>query len=193
MVKIWRPDLNYGWAEGGIVDNEQGSAFESVSLNTPTGQRVQGEFSNLKMEISTEPPNVHVDYFTCGTLLMVSDALKMVLEEFRVNAQYISFGILVDGKPSDRAFFCCNILDTVECLDFDRGEYTFWQKAGFSDRVDSIKKLAIDENKVVGYHLFRIAKGAEYIICLSDSLAKRIENGGFLGIMFIPPEEWSFC
>lgn len=193
MVKIWRPDLDYGYAEGGIVDNEQGSTFESVYLNSPTGQKIQGAFSNLKMQISTEPPNVRIDYFTCGALLMVSDALKAVLEEFRVSAQYISFGILVDGKPSDRAFFCCNILDTIECLDFDRGEYTFWQKAGFSDHVDRIKKLAIDENKVVGYHLFRIAKGAEYLICVSDILANRIAEAGFCGIRFVSPEEWSFC
>lgn len=99
----------------------------------------------------------------------------------------------MDGKLCDRAFFCCNILDAVECLDFDRGEYTFWQKAGFSDHVDSIKKLAIDEDKVVGYNLFRIAKGAEHIICVSDALANRIENGGFLGIKFVPPEEWNPC
>lgn len=192
VVKLWRPDLDYGYAEGGIAEDQQGSAFEEVYLGTHHGEPVLGQFSNLKMEISLDPPDAQPDYFTCGTMLMVSEPLKALLEEFTLNVQYIPFDIIPEGKEvPDRVFYYCRILDVVECFDFDRGEYTFFQKEGFYDRVDQIKKLVIDEKKADGYHLFRIAKGGERFICVSDALANRIEEGGFRGIKFVPPEEWN--
>ncbi|MBN9121749.1 MAG: hypothetical protein J0I06_21855, partial [Planctomycetes bacterium] len=86
----------------------------------------------------------------------------------------------------------CNILDVVECLDHDRGEYTYWEKTGFTDHVDAIKRLAIDEEKAAGHDLFRIAKGGEYIVCASDRVADRIAERELTGVRFVEPCDWQF-
>jgi len=117
-----------------------------------------------------------------------------VLVEFEVLAEFLPFHVIYNGlEYTDRKFYFCNILDIVECLDLKRGEYTFHHKAGFTDHVDKIKKLAIDEEKVAPYHLFRIAKGAEYIVCVSDALANAIEQNDLTGSVFVKPEDWTFC
>lgn len=106
MVKIWRPNLDYGWAEAGITDSEQGIIFGNVSLNTRTGNRLVGVFSNLKMEVSVDTDDIWLDSFMCGSALVVSGKLKMLLEEFGTNVQYIAFEIFsTNTQLSGKTFF----------------------------------------------------------------------------------------
>jgi hypothetical protein len=150
-----------------------------------------GRIPKMRLEIlSNNPP---ADYFDVGTLFVASEHLKAVLDEFKVHAEFLPLHIIYDGKEyTERNFYFCNILDCVECLDFTRGKYTFWKKPGFTDEVDKIKNLAIDEKKASGHNLFRIAKGAEYIVCASDRLAGRIEDLKFTGMRFVEPKDWRF-
>lgn len=192
MVKIWRPNLDYGWAEAGITDSEQGIIFGNVSMNTRTGNRLVGVFSNLKMEVSVDTDDIWLDSFMCGSALVVSGKLKMLLEEFGTNVQYIAFEIFsTNTQLSGKTFFYSNILDVVECLDLERGDYSFWKKEGFTDHVDGINRLVINEKKAEGNHFFRIAKGAEYIICVSEELARTILTARMQGMKFVEPNNWN--
>ena len=136
---------------------------------------------DMTLEVYSEYPPA--DYFEPGTVFTVSDRLKAMLEEFKVRAEFFPVRVAYEGRDyTERAFFFCNILDCVECLDLNRGEYTFWKKPGFTDRVDAIKRLALDESKVAGHDLFRIGKGAEYIVGVSDRLGSRIAQQRYTGV-----------
>jgi hypothetical protein len=148
-------------------------------------------FPNIHVEILSDHPPA--DFFYVGGLFVVSEQLKSFLDEFRPNVEFFPLQIIYQGgQYTERSFYFCNILDCVECLDFARGKYTFWKKPGFTDRVDKIRKLAIDEAKAAHYDLFRIAKGGEYIVCCSDKLAHRIGGLQLTGMRFIEPKDWRF-
>lgn len=145
----------------------------------------------MTLEVYSEhPPD---DYFEPGTVFTVSDPLKRALEKFEVRAEFFPIRVVYEGRDStDRAFFFCNILDRVDCLDLKRGDYTFWTRPGFTDRVDAIEQLALDECKAAGHDLFRIGTGAEYVVCVSDRVADCIVAERYTGVRLIEPSDWSF-
>lgn len=151
-----------------------------------------GRFPNTRLKIlSGHPPT---DYFDVGGMFIVSEPLKSVLDEFHVHVEFFLLQIKYQGKKyTKHSFYFCNILDCVDAFDLKQGEYTFWQSSGFTDHIEKIKKLEIDENKALPYHLFRMAKCSPDIVCASDALAMRIVESHFTGMRFIEPEKWTFC
>lgn len=194
MSKIWKPDLDYGFAEvldygydgsGLSYDNQGDLFFDDGSSDGTAGRPVPIDFSGLQMNVSFDPSDCRPDCFTCGVLFIVPDALKSVLDELGANAQYTRFAVSQEeGNPIDEVYYYCNC-EIIDCFDFEHGDYTFFQNDGFRDKVDSIKKLAIDEGKASGHALFRIAKGGEHLICVSDALATRIADAGLRGVKFV--------
>ena len=131
------------------------------------------------------------DYFQVGSIEVVSDQIKTTMETFNVKVEFLPIQVFYKGKLySNKSYFFCHILDQVDCFDHEQGRCTFHEAPGFKDRIDEIEKLAIDEQKAEGHHLFRLAKGAEYIICMSDELAKQIQASKATGARFIAPEDW---
>ncbi len=109
----------------------------------------------------------------------------LCLKDFNVNAEFFPLRVTYQGKVySDRPFFFMNILDLADVFDHVRGEYTYWEDPEYADRVDKIKTLAIDEKKATPYPVFRIAKGGEYIIGVSDEVARRLVSTPFTGSRF---------
>ena len=163
MTKIWLQSSDSDqYTEALNLDLEDhAEAYLSVK---PCGAMAKVFFSNTRLEILSDNPPA--DFFEPGTMFTVSDRLKAVLQGFDVHAEFFPLRIMYHGgEYTERTFYFCNIRDCVECLDLVRGKYSFWKKPGFTDNVQKIKRLAIDEEKAAGHHLFRIAKGAEYIVC----------------------------
>jgi hypothetical protein len=185
MTKIWcRLAEEYTRAQ---IVSEGWFAYDfSVFDCEPAPER----FPDVTLDIrSGYPP---ADFFEPGTVFTVSDRLRSVLEEFKAKAEFFPVRITYRGREyTERSFYFCNILDCVECLDLARGKYTFW-KTGPTDRVDKIRKLAIDEKKAAGHDLFRIAKGGEYLVCVSEGVASRIAERRLTGVRLIEPKEWRF-
>jgi hypothetical protein len=188
MTKIWCESLDEReYTEARIVSE----GWFDYALSLPPGKPAPGPFPDTTLEILSDHPPP--DFFQRGTLFTVSDRLKSVLEEFRVPAEYFPLRIVYGTEEyTERTFYFCNIVDCLECFDLARGKYTFWKKPGFTDRVDKIRKLAIDEEKAAGHDLFRIAKGGEYIVCVSDRVASKIVDRHLTGVRFIEPEDWRF-
>jgi hypothetical protein len=148
-------------------------------------------FPETTVDVCTDPSPS--DFFEPGTLFLVSDRLKALLEGFDVRAEFFQVQVLHQGRQcTGRAYYYCNILDLVECLDLELGEYTFLKKPGFTDHVDAINKLVIDEARAAGHDLFRIGKGAEYIACVSDRVAAKIQECQFNGMRLVDPADWYF-
>lgn len=142
------------------------------------------------VEVKSQPPLA--DYFSANGLFIVSERLKLVFEDFAVHAEFLQLR-LVNRRGialANQGFYCCNILDAVDCFDHSRGECTFHETPGFADHIDKIKKMAIDEEKAAPYHLFRLAKGGEHLVFTSNPLAEEIAKRGLTGMRFIPPEDW---
>ncbi len=188
MTKIWRessePD---GSTEAQILGLEDHLGIYMAVMGC---RSMAGQFPRTSVEILSDHPPT--DYFETGGMFVVSEKLKSVLDEFKVNCEYFHLQVVYhESEFTHKNFYFCNILDCIECFDLVRGEYTFWEKPGFRDRVDKIKKLAIDEEKVADHDLFRIAKGGEYFVCASDRLASRITDLHLTGMVFRGVADWN--
>jgi hypothetical protein len=154
-------------------------------------QSLTGRLPNTSLKIrSRHPP---ADYFEIGGMFIVSARVKAILDEFRVHAEFFPLRIEFKGAEfTETAFYFCNILDCVEGFDLARGKYIFSKKPGFTDRIKEIRKLVIDEAKVMPYDLFRMAKCSPDIICASDKLARSIVDRRLTGMVFVEPKDWRF-
>ena len=150
-------------------------------------------FANRWPRIVLEVITKHLpnDFFRVGSIDVVSDKLRKVMEATGLQAEFLPVFVLYKGKKcSRRSFFFCHILAQVDCFDHQKGQCTYHKAPGFEDHVDEIQKLVIDEGKAAGHHLFRMSKGAEYVVCVSDELAARISESGTSGMRFVEPEKW---
>jgi hypothetical protein len=187
MTKIWRQSYDpahYTEADNLSLDADPGAYMDIMSCRPMTGA-----FPNTSLRIrSRHPPN---DYFDVGGIFVVSERLKSVLEQFELRAEFFSLRIIFKKREyTNPEFFFCNILDEVDCLDFNKGKYVFSKKPGFADYVLTIKKLVVDNEKVASHDLFRVAKCAPNIICVSNKLANSIEELSLTGMRFIDPKDW---
>lgn len=186
MTKILIADLNDGYTQ---ADNL--SIDDAAFWNLLTCESLTGSFPETTIAIRSESPPT--DYFEVGSMIVVSHRLKQTLENLRANVEFFKLNVQSDRDDFvGIEYYCCNILDCVDCLDYSRSKLTFHTKPGFTDRVDGIQELAIDESVAALHVIFRIAKGAEYIVCVNDRLADSLTHGGFSGCKCIAPEEWYF-
>lgn len=186
MTKIWRKSVSEtDHTQAKIISDEWFESGISVFDCAP----LQGPFPDVVLQVrSGYPPN---DFFEPGTLFTVSDRLKSVLCEFNIHAEFFPVRIIYKCKEYfEQTFYFCNILNCVDCFDLSQGEYTFEARSG---DVKDIRKLALNEEKILGHDLFRIAKGGEYIVCVSDRVATGIMEARLTGMRFVAPEEWTFC
>lgn len=128
----------------------------------------------MKIRITVKSRAPLNDFFLSGPLLIVSETLKGVLELADANCEFIEVAVSPKARSGKRTFFFCNTLECIDCIDHKRGKYTFWDEPRFRDRVKTIRKLAINDAKARGHGLFRLSKGGEFIVCASESLARRV-------------------
>lgn len=186
MSKVLIADLSDGYTEADNLSIDD-SAFWLLMRCVP----LSTVFPATTVAIRSK--GLPRDYFEVGSMIVVSQRLKQTLESFKVNAEFFKIDIHTAGDVvvSDD-YYCCNILDCVDCFDYSRGKCGFHTKPGYSDRIDGIQQLAIDETVAASHLLFRIAKGAEYIVCVNDQLADSLAKRGFTGCKCIFPQEWYF-
>lgn len=187
MTKILTQTISdASFTDGAILnmDEHLGTYIKMITCET-----LAAEFPQATVEILTShPPD---DYFVTGSMVVVSDRLKLILDTFAVKVEYFQLNIIYKGAAfTDRCYYFCHILDCVDCFDFALGSCTFHDKPGFTDRIDSIDTLVIDEAKASSHHLFRLGRGAEYIICVSDALSSALQAANLTGFEFVSQEDW---
>lgn len=191
---IWKHSQEDETRTEGIVDREHTDWISYFDEKLGVPRRAMGDSQKPATIELIEPDHPPDDYLWASGMFVVSNSLRKLLEQFSVHAEFLEVRILVGGEEyTDQRFYCCNILDAVDCFDHDRGECTFHGSEGFTDHIDKIKRLAIDEEKASSHHLFCIAKGGEYIICASDALADAIRAAGLTGMTFVAPDVWTAC
>jgi hypothetical protein len=191
MILIWRASTPTGKLTNGRVENYM-ELTENFRVNGC--EEYPAPFPPSALEITTggEP----TDFFYAGPMFIVSGEMCQLLEKFEVNAEFFPLTTLQKGRPYDRKeFYFANILDAVECFDFEKSEYTMTEYGA-----DQIENLVLDDKKAAGYHLFRVGqipakrrnpKAVRDIIrCASDELATAIMRANLTGVAFVTPEHW---
>jgi hypothetical protein len=194
MTMVWKHSQEDKSRTEGVIDRKNTDWISYHDETLGVSRRAMGDSLKPATIELIEPDHPPDDYLWASGMFVVSDRLKQLMEQFSVHAEFLDVRILIAGAEyTDQKFYCCNILDAVDCFDHNRGECTFHESEGFTDHIDKIAKLAIDETKASSYHLFVIAKGGEYITCASNSLVDAIQASGVTGIMFVEPEAWPVC
>lgn len=180
-TKVWKADYEneLAYTRASLVNVK-----DFRRIKTMTGEPLAGVFPGAQVRIeSNDPP---ADYFTAGTLFIVSSRLKAILEGFSVRVEPYPVDVTYHGVLYKEAqYFFLNILDEADCLDRTAARYA--EKSGY---VGDISKLVIDESKVTDKHLFRLAKAYQFVVLVSASLAGAVEGAGITGVRFVEPSAW---
>ena len=93
--------------------------------------------------LAIETDHKPADYFLAGLVFVVSGELRSVLETFNVHAEFHELSVTHKSKQyTSKEYYYCNILDAVDCLDYELSEYKTTPHG-----VTRIEKLVIDESK----------------------------------------------
>jgi hypothetical protein len=121
----------------------------------------------------------------------------MVIEQFPVAGEFLPCQVRHERDISvTQPYFFFNMLDVVECFDFERSEY------GMSPHgVNSIEKLVLSEDAAKGHHLFWVGQlpSPEFnpkavripLRIVSSELATAIIRAGCTGVRFVLPEHFN--
>lgn len=150
-------------------------------------------FPESTLEISTE--GQPADFISAGSIFVVSEKLRAILGEFKVPAEYFQLRVMHNGKLYvKRKFYFANILDVVDCFDYERSVYEQTPMG-----VTGIDTLVLVDSKAAGHHLFRVGPigwahspnpkaVGDVFECASEELARRVIASGTTGVYFSRPE-----
>ena len=181
MTKLLRVD--YARVTEARIPNDEEYSELLWQLRTPNAlDRAWPEELTLEV-ITLFPPSDYVHQYPFD---LVSEDLKDVLVEYGANAEFYPVELIYRRRPyTERRYFACHIREHLDCYDKIHGEYTFCEKSGFTDHVDEVRVLAVDEQKAAGHALFRLSKGGNFYILVSDELADAIVAKEFTGLYFL--------
>lgn len=184
MVKLW--ELNAARKFCTVIDDVDFDILDGVPFLR--GTPLLGQFPVVDITVKKKTPIN--DFIQAGSLFIVSHELKSFLEERHVHAEFLRVKVMAEGSNDplpNKSFYFMNMLDIVDCLDYENSEYRI-EKLRATELV-KVSELVIDEKKAKGYPLFRLKVG-HLIYCASDSLAQEVEEAGFTGMEFVPPSMW---
>jgi hypothetical protein len=114
---------------------------------------------------------------------VVSEKLKKIIEDSNdKNLEFASVQLISLGKDEidlNNSYFFMNILNRVECFDFEKSVYKTAE--GFPNIVTRIETLILDENKIGDRKIFRIRQSPA-IIFVSEDIKENIEKSKLLGV-----------
>jgi len=181
MTRVWRSD---------VLSERTYTRATLLNVGDFAGVRIQTEeslidkFPGARIRIDSEEPPV--DFFSCGPLFIVSHRMVSVIEKFPASYELFPVNVEYRGEPYTEArYFFLHILDEIDCL--DKSASTYIEKKGYQG---DFRKLAVDESKIGGKNLFRLAKTYQTIVLTSDDLAVTAEAAGVVGARFIAPSEF---
>jgi hypothetical protein len=137
------------------------------------------------------------DFAMSSSFFIVSERLKLLIEQFEVHGEFIRCKVRHEQQiPVTKSYFFFNILDAVECFDFERSAYQMSPHG-----VDGIDKLVLVDDAANGKHLFRIGQMPSTrlndramripLVCASDELATAVISAGCTGVRFVLPEHFN--
>lgn len=163
-----------------------------MSMDALKGKRLTtgASFGNTfpRLELQLDQEGEAADFFESGPLLIISDKMKDILNGLGCAVELNDVDLIdVDGIPSKMAYYVVNILDSVECLDYEHSVYEMDE-----DYIDQIDTLVIDEEKAGNTHLLRLKNSYDNIILASEELMKLCRGARVTGVQFVSPKDWKW-
>jgi len=120
---------------------------------------------------------------------LFSRALAKVFIETGVDSiEYFDASITNQSTGECTEYLAANILRLVECVDRERSEYS--PSFGSDLLIGDFDHLEIDESKIQGERLFRLAERSLLALVHSEVKAA-IEKAGLRGMTFVAPKDWN--
>ena len=157
-----------------------------AGINLTGGHPLLGQLPVITLEIVSDYPPA--DYFNAGPLFVVSERLRKLFEVVGVPVEY--HPVVLHNKTQEKIFakyFFANIIDKVDCFDFENSVYTM-----DGEFIDKIQKLEIDESKTAGRALFRLARSFDVITFASQKLQDAVFEAEITGVKFVTPSDWNW-
>ena len=180
MTKVWKADTEN---ERYYTRTALLNVKEFLHVRTMSGAPLAGRFPGARIRITSDDPPA--DYFTAGTLFIVSERLKAVLEDCGARVELFPVEVTFQDAPTDSRYYFVNILDEADCLDRAASKYS--EQAGY---VGDIKKLVLNESQTGNKPLFRLAQAYQFVVLVSEPLAAAIEAAHVTGVRLIEPSAW---
>jgi len=130
-----------------------------------------------------EPPEL-----SDSTVPLMSARLRKALLEAGVdNIVYHPVTLKNTETGQTYPFYAFNLIGLISATDFDASNISSYDEDFIGD--GSIKGMAIDESKLHGQNMFRLAEKFSAIF-ISDNVRKHIEASGIDTLKFILPEDY---
>ena len=143
---------------------------------------VREDFSVL-LSLEESRQSLLSDFFSCGSLTIVSERVRQVIEEVNSNVEFIPVTILC-GETDEFRFYALHIMSICDVVDRDASSFA-GLKYGMVAGITSLKlKLAPIEDIVLLKDTFTP------ITIISDRLRDALRTNNLTGMDFVPLEEY---
>ena len=181
MVRMCCEDLS----EDSYTDAAIQDPRRFVGIPLAAGQSLADRFP-VGTKLVLRSDGTPSDFFMAGPMLVISERLKAIFGEFGVAAEFFPVELtLPSGRASDSRWFFQNILAVVDCLDWEKSQFT--SEKGFAT---NIQRILLSKEMTGQQPLFRVARTIPSLVCASDELAAAVTAAGCTGLVFKKPEEW---
>ncbi len=182
MVKFMDEDMSpKRYMDADLLDAEQ---LQGIRLTS--GDIMAGRFpAGIRVRIAAKK-RPH-DFFYAGPMPVISDRLKRIFDSFRANIEYHPLAITLHPTiSSESSYYYANIIDVVDCLDWQVSEYN-------SDRgyACDLMRVAIVDGLVNDCPVFLVARTIPRLIAVQERVATAIQESGCRGVVLQSPSAWT--
>lgn len=181
MTKIWCDDFDDDTYTDAKIEDVRSFIGIPLASGRPLGDRFpKGTRVRIR---SSGPP---ADFFMAGPMFVISEKMKTVFEQFHAKVEY--FTLEARGVPQtalDSAYYFANLIEVVDCFDWERAEFT--EEGGFAT---DIERLVFKASAIGDQPLFRVARTISSVVATSDALAALAQERGCSGVIFCDPSQW---
>ncbi len=155
-----------------------------MDIPTHKHESLKGIFPH-DIEVIVDSKGNPDDCFLASPLLVISEKLKNVFDEFSVNSEYFAVSVEDrDGRKLNAHYFHPNILELVDCFNWSESLYT--KEKGFATKIN---RTTLKRIKAVP-PLFYVSKTIPRILCVRGDVLERMKEVGYSGPDFVRETEW---
>lgn len=153
-----------------------------MELKLMSGDSLVGKWPKIVLDVRSDYPPA--DSFRCGLMLLVTRRLAQVIFDSSPEGtvEFLPVEVVFQGESYQNYGFL-NIIPELDALDREMSEFT-----EFKGRVDSIQKMRL-KDCAGSQSIFRL-DSYDWVVCVSEALAEKIEKEKFTGVAFEADYEW---
>lgn len=176
---------DYGGEDDVVCRIEDTHGFE---YEVDMGKFINNWNADMTFYFDLQEGNRFTDYLSNDLgWFLVSKKFKNIIERLEVRAQYLPVNLvnLENNKRLDE-YVVVNVLDVIDAINLKNSDCSIrFLKNG--EKFVSIRKYALNENKINGKHIFKL-KGDEIPIFVFQTFKQLIEENNITGCDFLEVE-----